>query len=68
MSTLIVKLTRDQHRQIKREAKAYAVTLSDLVRHRLGLYYLPGVAGSAVSDRPVVPTPFDGGPAPEGKP
>ncbi len=42
MSTLIVKLTRDQHRQIKREAKAYAVTLSDLVRYRLGIALLPG--------------------------
>ena len=41
-TALLVYVTRDQHRQIKREAKAYAVTLSDLVRYRLGIALLPG--------------------------
>ena len=64
MSTLIVKLTRDQHRQIKREAKAYAVTLSDLVRYRL---LGPNDPSTRHLFRSTAPMPFDGGPAPEGK-
>ena len=69
MSTLIVKLTRDQHRQIKREARKYACTVSDLVR-----YLLLGPNDPSTRHllelrfRSTAPMPFDDGPAPEAKP
>jgi hypothetical protein len=38
MATLIVRISREEHRQIKREAKERGLTMSDLVRKRV----LPG--------------------------
>ena len=37
MSSIIVKVTRDQHRKVKREAKDRELTVSDYVRERLDL-------------------------------
>ena len=62
---IIVSVTRDQHRQIKRQAKAARCTMSDYIRVRLELLdpALVGPAPSVWTD-----PPFDGGPAPEAKP
>ena len=37
MPSIIVKITRDQHRQVKRDAKEKGKTISDHVRDRLRL-------------------------------
>jgi hypothetical protein len=68
MATLIVKLTRDQHRQIKREAKERSTTMSGLVRWRMFRDPLPSTAPTGSPERKLHDAiwtdqpPFDGGP------
>lgn len=61
---MLVYLSRDQKRTLKREATAYALPLADYVRIRLGVQKLPPLTGIEVAGPPraPVPTPFDGGP------